>query len=312
MPIRSEGEYPSPAIDQPGGPKRRAYVFRRRNFLIRDNFSISIAVAWCVLAVILAIVGPLVAPYDYRQIDLADRLVAPADMATILNSMPRNVHILGTDELGRDVMSRLLYSISASIGIAVFASAMSTAIGITLGIASARFGRLVDQIISLLVDVQATLPFMILSLGVLTLTGNRPWLFAVLLGFYGWERVARLTRGLALAESGRPYVAALRNFGASNFRIYWRHVLGNISGPLLVSITLILPEVLLLEATLSFLGLGVQPPATSLGNMIGYGREYLQEAPWITLTPSAFIVFTTIAVSIVGDWMRDRLDPDAH
>jgi peptide/nickel transport system permease protein len=129
------------------------------------------------------------------------------------------------------------------------------------------------------------------------------------MGFYGWERSARIARGLTIAANEQGYAAAVYDLGASPWRVYLLHILPNIASTLIVSITLTFPEVILLESGLSFLGLGVQPPMTSLGNMVGYGREYLQTAPWILLAPSMFIVVTTFSVSMLGDWLRDRLDP---
>ena len=120
---------------------------------------------------------------------------------------------------------------------------------------------------------------------------------------------ARIARGLAVSAGAQGYAAAVRQLGASALRLYGRHVLPNIASTLIVSMTLVFPEVILLESGLSFLGLGVQPPATSLGNMVGYGREYLTRAPWILLSPASIIVLTTLSVSLVGDWLRDRLDP---
>jgi len=153
------------------------------------------------------------------------------------------------------------------------------------------------------------LPFIILALAVLAFFGNALPLLIALLGLYGWERHARLARGLALAAGTQGYVLAVRQIGAGPWRLYLRHVLPNIAATLIVSATLAFPEVILLESGLSFLGLGVQPPMTSLGNMVGYGRGYISNAPWIMLAPSAVIVLTTLAISIAGDWLRDRLDP---
>ena len=148
-----------------------------------------------------------------------------------------------------------------------------------------------------------------MALAVLAFFGNTLTLFICLMGFYGWERAARIARGLTIAANEQGYAAAVRDIGASPLRVYGVHVLPNIASTLIVSVTLTFPEVILLESGLSFLGLGVQPPMTSLGNMVGYGREYLQSAPWILLAPSAVIVLTTFSISMVGDWLRDRLDP---
>jgi peptide/nickel transport system permease protein len=150
---------------------------------------------------------------------------------------------------------------------------------------------------------------MIIALAVLAFLGNSLPLFTVLMGFYGWERLARISRGLAIAAEEQGYATAVRDLGASPLRVYGLHILPNIASTLIISMTLNFPEVILLESGLSFLGLGVQPPLTSLGNMVGYGREYIQSAPWILLAPSVVIVLTTLSISIVGDWLRDRLDP---
>ena len=153
------------------------------------------------------------------------------------------------------------------------------------------------------------MPFLILALSVLAFFGNSLPLFVCLMGLYGWERHARISRGLAIAANAQGYAGAVRQLGAGPMRIYMRHVLPNIASTLIVAATLSFPEVVLLESGLSFLGLGVQPPMTSLGNMVGYGREYITRAPWIMLSPSIVIVLTTLSVSILGDWLRDRLDP---
>jgi peptide/nickel transport system permease protein len=167
----------------------------------------------------------------------------------------------------------------------------------------------VEQLVLTLVDFQASMPFMIIALAVLAFFGNTLVLFIALMGFYGWERSARIARGLTIAANEQGYASAVYDLGASPWRVYLRHILPNIASTLIVSVTLTFPEVILLESGLSFLGLGVQPPMTSLGNMVGYGREYLQSAPWILLAPSLFIVVTTFSVSMLGDWLRDLLDP---
>ena len=157
-------------------------------------------------------------------------------------------------------------------------------------------------------DFQASIPFLIFALAVLAFFGNDLALFIGLMGLYGWERYARIARGLAISANAQGYAAAVRQLGASPGRIYLQHVLPNIASTLIVSMTLVFPEIILLESGLSFLGLGVQPPMTSLGNMVGYGREYLTRAPWILLAPAFTIILTTLSISILGDWLRDRLD----
>jgi len=153
------------------------------------------------------------------------------------------------------------------------------------------------------------MPFLIIALAVLAFFGNNMILFVILMGLNSWERYARITRGLTISANEQGYANAVRQLGASNLRIYGLHLLPNIASTLIVSMTITFPETILLESGLSFLGLGVQPPLSSLGNMVGYGREYLTRAPWIMLCPSAVIVLSTLSISIVGDWLRDRLDP---
>ncbi len=260
-------------------------------------------IAWLTLMLLVAITADLISPYAYTALDLRNRLSPPVGLGGTW------LHPLGTDELGRDVLARLIYSIRTSLLIAFGATIIGALIGTTLGFLAAHFRGLVEQAVLALVDFSASLPFLILALAVLAFFGNSMTLLVCLLGLHAWERYARIARGLALSAGAQGYAAAVRGLGASAFRIYARHVLPNIASTLIVSMTLAFPEIILLESGLSFLGLGVQPPETSLGSMVGYGREYLTRAPWILLAPAATIVLTTLSVSLIGDWLRDRLDP---
>ena len=260
-------------------------------------------IAWIVSMIVVALLADLLAPYSFSQLDLQARLAPPVFLSGTA------VHWLGTDELGRDVLSRLIVSIRISLLVAFLGTLLSATIGVLLGLLAAHFRGWVEQLVLTLVDFQASMPFMIVALAVLAFFGNSLLLFIVLMGFYGWERSARITRGLTIAANEQGYAAAAHDIGASPWRVYTVHVLPNIASTLIVNLTLTFPEVILLEAGLSFLGLGVQPPMTSLGNMVGYGREYLQSAAWILLAPSVVIVLTSFSVSLVGDWLRDRLDP---
>jgi peptide/nickel transport system permease protein len=262
-----------------------------------------LALAWLALMILIAIFAPLVAPYDFSAVDVLARLKPPVFFGGAFN------HILGTDQLGRDVFSRTLTSIRVSITIALCATFISTLVGVTLGFMAAYFRGWVDQVILTIVDAQLAMPFMIIALAVLAFLGNSLPIFVMLLGLYGWEQVTRIARGLAISANTQGYAAAAREIGASPWRIYLRHILPNISATIVVAMTLNVPGVILLESSLSFLGIGLQPPQTSLGNMVGYGRDYIQSAPWIMLMPSAVIVITTLSVSIMGDWLRDRIDP---
>ncbi|MCC6717989.1 MAG: ABC transporter permease [Acetobacteraceae bacterium] len=275
-------------------PRRRAAV----------PVGVMMAMAWLALILAVALLADAIRPFGITAMDLRARLQPPIGFGGTSWA-----HALGTDELGRDVLSRLIESIRISLLIAFGATIIAAVFGTTMGFLAAHFRGWVEQVVLMLIDFQASMPFLILALSVLAFLGNSLPLFVCLMGLYGWERHARIARGLAIAANAQGYAAAVRHLGAGPLRIYLGHVLPNIASTLIVAATLSFPEVVLLESGLSFLGLGVQPPMTSLGNMVGYGREYITRAPWIMLCPSAVIVLTTLSVSILGDWLRDRLDP---
>nr|WP_081160223.1 ABC transporter permease [Ensifer aridi] len=260
--------------------------------------SVILSLLWTGVVVLVAVLANHIAPYQYTALDLPNRLASPFH--------PK--HLLGTDELGRDVLSRLIFSVRISVLVALGATVISACFGTAMGFAAAHFRGRVEQSILMLADFQAAMPFLILSLSVLAFFGNALPLFIGLMGLYGWERYARIARGLAIAASAQGYAGAVRQLGASPSLVYLRHILPNISSTLIVSMTLTFPEIILMESSLSFLGLGVQPPMTSLGNMVGYGREYMTRAPWIMFAPAGLIVMTTLSISLLGDWLRDRLE----
>ncbi|MGZ9719405.1 ABC transporter permease [Rhizobium miluonense] len=262
-----------------------------------------ISLAWLGLMILVALFAHWLAPYDFMATNVLARLRPPALFGGTFE------HMLGTDQLGRDVFSRVIASIRISITIALAATIITTIIGVTLGFLAAYFRGWVDQLILMMVDAQLAMPFMIIAIAVLAFLGNSLIIFVLLLGLNGWDIITRMARGLAISANAQGYAVAARDIGASPARIYLRHILPNISTTIVVAMTLNIPGVILLESSLSFLGIGLQPPQTSLGNMVGYGRDYIQSAPWIMLTPAAIIVVTTLSISIVGDWLRDRLDP---
>lgn len=262
-------------------------------------FSVGFGILWLAAMVLVAVFADQIRPYGITAMDLKSRLSLPG-------ALP---HPLGTDELGRDVLSRLIQSIRVSLVIAFGATIISAVFGTTLGFLAAKFRGAVEHFVLVLADFQAALPFLIMSLAVLAFFGSSMTLLVGLMGFYGWERYARIARGLAISASAQGYAAAVVQLGAKPSRVYLRHILPNVASTLIVSMTLTFPEIILMESGLSFLGLGVQPPETSLGNMVGFGREYLTRAPWIMLAPAFVIMMTTLSISLVGDWLRDRLDP---
>ncbi len=269
--------------------------------VLRRNLPASVAfgMLWLAAMVLTAVLADQIRPFNITAMDLTSRLSAPGGLK----------HLLGTDELGRDVLSRLIQSIRVSLVIAFGATIISAVFGTLLGFLAARLRGFVEHLVLMLADFQAALPFLIMSLAVLAFFGSSMLLLVCLMGFYGWERYARIARGLAIAAGAQGYAAAVVQLGAKPSRVYLHHILPNVASTLIVSMTLTFPEIILMESGLSFLGLGVQPPETSLGNMVGFGREYLTRAPWIMLAPAAVIMLTTLSISLVGDWLRDKLDP---
>ena len=264
---------------------------------------VAVAAGWLALMVFVTFAVDLIAPWHYEHQDLLARLQAPFWMGG------EGSYLLGADELGRDVFSRTLYAIRTSVAIALLGTVIGAVFGTLLGIAAAHFRGWIEEVVMLLVDWQAAMPFLIIALAVLAFMGNNLVLFIALMGLYGWETYARLTRGLVLSAKEHGYALAVRSLGAKPGRIYFRHILPNIVSALIVQLTLNFPDTILMETSLSFLGLGIQPPMTSLGLMLGQGRTYLLSAWWIAVFPGAVIFVTTLAMSIVGDWLRDRLDP---
>lgn len=260
------------------------------------------AIVVLVGALLVALVAPLIAPYDYTAINLRARLSPPLYFGGSAD------HVLGTDALGRDVLSRLIFSIRTSMFVAFGATAVGAFFGTSLGFIAAHFRGWVEQGVLALVDFQAALPFLLLALAVLAFVGNSMTILVFLLGLHGWERYARLARALAISANSQGYASAVRQLGAHPLSVYVGHILPNIASTLIVSMTIAFPEIILVESGLSFLGLGVQPPGTSLGSMVGFGRDYMTSAPWILFLPAAVICVTALSVSLLGDWLRDQLD----
>ncbi|MDY4336080.1 ABC transporter permease [Pectobacterium sp. CHL-2024] len=256
-----------------------------------------------VIAVVLAVFADMLSPYGFAQIDLRARNMPPFHLGT------GSRHWFGTDEMGRDILSRVFYALRMSLFISLGASIISLIIGTSLGlIASFRRG-VADAIIRVAIDFQASMPFIIIALTVLAFLGNSLTLFICLLGLFGWERFARLTRTMASLELEKPYIAALLRNGAGGFRIAIVHVFPNIFAVVLVTFTVVMPEILILESSLSFLGLGVQPPQVSLGSLVGAGRDYIMTAWWISIVPGMVIFILSLTISLIGDRLRDLSDP---
>lgn len=263
------------------------------------------ATAALILAVLFTggLLAPWIAPYGLEDMDLMARLVAP---------FTSSAHILGTDELGRDILTRLLYSLRLSFVLAVCGTLIGAILGTALGFLAARFGGVVDDLVNVGVDFTASLPFIILALTILAFLGTDVKVIIVIMAFYGWDRYAKLSRNLARLAYTEGYAGALEGLGLPTRRILLKHILPNIASALVVNMTLNFPGMILLETSLSFLGVGVQPPMSSLGTMLGFGRDYLTTAWWIAVVPGVTIVISTLSMSVLGDWVQQKLEPQSR
>lgn len=263
------------------------------------------ATAALILAILFTggLLAPWIAPYGLEDMDLMARLVAP---------FTSSAHILGTDELGRDILTRLLYSLRLSFVLAVCGTLIGAILGTALGFLAARFGGVVDDLVNVGVDFTASLPFIILALTILAFLGTDVKVIIVIMAFYGWDRYAKLSRNLARSAYTEGYAGALEGLGLPTRRILLKHILPNIASALVVNMTLNFPGMILLETSLSFLGVGVQSPMSSLGTMLGFGRDYLTTAWWIAVVPGVAIVISTLSMSVLGDWVQQKLEPQSR
>jgi peptide/nickel transport system permease protein len=264
-----------------------------------------VSAAFVVVVVLAAIFAPLVAPYDPVQQSLRDRLKSP----TWFPEAGQRRHLLGTDQLGRDTLSRIIYGSRISLAVGFAAVIIGGVIGGSFGLLSGYAGGIVDEIVMLVVDAQLAFPFILLAIGIIAVLGPSFGNLIIIVGLSGWVTYARLIRAQVLTIKEREYVLAIRGLGGSTFRILANHIVPNTMAPFLVIITLELARTILLESTLSFLGLGIQPPTPSWGGMLNEGRGYLDTAWWISAFPGLILMMIALVVSRVGDWLRDILDP---
>lgn len=251
-----------------------------------------------VLAVGAALVAPFAAPYPPERQDIE-----------ILLSGPSAAHLLGVDDLGRDVLSRVLFGARVSLAVGVIAVGISLVIGLPIGLVSGYVGGVVDNVLMRIMDGLLAFPALVLALGISAVLGPSLENAMIAIGVVGVPTFARLVRSGALAVRNLEYMLAARAIGVSQVRILVRHVLPNVISPVIVQASLAIGTAILTEATLSFLGLGVQPPTPSWGSMVDAGKGYLDAAPWFALAPGAAIFVTVLGFNFLGDALRDALDP---
>ena len=248
--------------------------------------------------IILAIFAPWIAPYSYSYQNL-----------DIGASPPSAEHLLGTDVLGRDLLSRLLYGARISLLVGFVATGVALVIGVSWGIVAGYFGGRVDSIMMRIVDVLYGLPFIIFIILLMVIFGRNIWLLFAAIGAVEWLTMARIVRAQVIGLKNQEFVQAAQVMGVSNISMFRRHILPNILGPIAIYATLTIPQVMLLEAFLSFLGLGIQPPMSSWGTLIRYGVESMEEYYWLLIYPGLTFTITLFALNFFGDGLRDALDP---
>ena len=254
--------------------------------------------------IITALFSPQVAPHNPIRERLLDRLLPPA-----WSQDGDWQYVLGTDHLGRDLLSRIIYGSRVSLVVGAAAVVVGGALGISLGVAAGFLGGRSDELIMALADMQLAFPTILLAIAIIAVLGPSFANLVVVIGISGWVTYARIARGQVLSLREKEFVEAIRAQGGSQLRIVVRHILPNILSPLIVVATLDLARTIILESTLSFLGLGIQPPTPSWGGMLSDGREYLLSAWWIATFPGVALMLTALSFNRLGDWIRDLTDP---
>ena len=288
---------PAPTIELTGRARRRRLL--RKRFLRRPLAILGLLVA--LGFIVVAVFAPLIAPYDNDYTDFNSLLAKPGTHG----------HVLGTDELGHDVFSRIVWGSRASIQAGVFATLLAMAIAVPIGLVAGYYRGWIDPVIARLTDVMLAFPFLIVAVALAAILGPSLTNATIALGVGAAPNLIRVARGESLALREEDYVRAAVANGASDARILSRHVFPNMLSTLIVQATVTIPAAIIGEAVLSFLGLGIQPPDPSLGTMLSEAQRYIARAPWTAVIPGFAIIMITLAFNLFGDGLRDALDPRA-
>ena len=274
--------------------------------LRRDRVAM-ISLVVIALIILMAIFAPLVTALtghppneQYRQIGLTP---------DGLPKGPTGQFLLGTDDLGRDILVRIAYGARVSLLVGVVSTGIAVTIGVVIGLAAGFFGGIVDTLLARLVDVALTMPFLLVAIALVSITGPSLTITILVIGFFSWASVARIVRGQVLSLREREFVEAARSLGASDPRIMFVDILPNVLAPVIVYTTLLIPVVIVTEAALTFLGLGLPPPTADWGGMISDGQQYYTTAWWFIMFPGVALLLTTLAFNLFGDGVRDAFDP---
>ena len=267
----------------------KAFLSKKLNM-----FSFSLVI----ILIFIAIFSPFLSPHQFDQVNPSNALAPPS-----------LEHLMGTDTTGRDIFSRVLHGTTTSLSLALSTIIFGLFIGVSLGAVSGYFVGIIDEIIMRIVDVFMSIPGVILALAMVAILGPNPIYLVLALSIRRIIQFARVTRGVVLSIKELDYISACHAIGMGHLRIIFMHVLPNCIGPIIVLSTVLIGNVILMESTLSFLGMGIQEPTPSWGTMIAKGNEFLTFAPWVSIAPGLFLFITMIAFNLLGDGVRDYLDP---
>jgi len=293
QPITAESPLPDREIEG-----RSLWADARRR-LFRNRAAVVSMILLGVVA-LMALFAPMLSPHPYDEI-YWDRIQAPPDF--------ENAHWFGTDGNGRDLFVRTLYGARVSLMVGIVATGVSLIIGVTYGAIAGFAGGRIDNLMMRFVDIMYSLPFMFFVILLMVIFGRNIVLIFVALGAVEWLTMARIVRGQTLSVKRKEFIEAAHAAGVSGGTIVFRHIIPNVLGPVIVYVTLTIPQVILTESFLSFLGLGVQEPLTSWGVLISEGAKLMEAAPWLLLYPAIFLAVTLFCFNFVGDGLRDALDP---
>ena len=284
-------------------------MFKKKDKTYHSYWSISwnifkknkVAMACLGIVIILCLVAlfaPWIAPYDPDAQVLTEHLMPPSAQ-----------HWFGTDDLGRDIFSRIVYGCRISLSVGVVSQIIATVIGYTMGVCAGYFGGKVDAVISFIIQVFSSFPFLLFAIAIMFVLGPGLVNLYLALGLLGWASTARLIRGDVMRLKKMEYIDACKISGGSSFKIIMKHLLPNCLSTLIVTVTLGIPSAIMSEASLSFLGLGVRPPMSSWGSMISFSQPYIRSATYYSIIPGLAIIITVLAFNMLGDGLRDALDP---
>lgn len=270
---------------------------------LRESKTGMLGTAIVLFVLVVALAAMFLAPYDPAKQDLLGKLQPP------VWSGGTTAHFFGTDQLGRDILSRLIYGSRVTILVAFSGTVCAGLIGVTLGALAGYYGKWVDAVIMRIVDIQLSFPFVLLALFMAAVLGRSLINIILVAGISNWVQYARLVRGEILAIKEMEYIEAIRSIGSKNGRIILKHIIPNVVSPVIVQATLGMARIVLMEASLSFLGLGVPLEIPTWGRMLSEGRDFMLTNPWLAILPGLAITITVLGVNLMGDWLRDYLDP---